>query len=165
MFKPRRLVVLGAAALLVSLAQALAHRDLAQSQEPAPPAPSTPPSQPSGQSQPTGAPNAGRESKSGKHKYSHANDFLIRGTVFTEAARAFPGVQLRIRRITENKFRWESSTNSRGEFAMRVPQGSEYEILAHAKGFGDQTRAVDAKNGLSEDNLVFRMEPVPGGKK
>jgi Carboxypeptidase regulatory-like domain len=156
MFQPRRLVLLGTAALMVSLAQGLA-----RSQAPAPPPASTSPSQRTG----TTPPNAAKESKSGKHKYSHANDFLIRGTVFTEAARAFPGVQLRIRRATEKKFRWESLTNSRGEFAMRVPQGSEYEVLARAKGFTDQTRAIDAKNGLNEDNLVFRMQPVPGGKK
>lgn len=156
MFQPRRLVVLGTAAFMISLGQ-----DLARSQEPAPPPASNPPSQSTG-SAPS---NTTKESKSGKHRYSHANDFLIRGTVFTQAARAFPGVHLRIRRTSEKKFRWESLTNSRGEFAMRVPQGSEYEVLAHAKGFGDQTRAIDAKNGLSEDNLVFRMEPMPGGKK
>lgn len=156
MSEPRRLVVIGTAALMVSLAQGLAY-----GQEPAPPPPST------SQSQSTGATssNTTKESKSGKHKYSHANDFLIRGTVFTDAARAFPGVQLRIRRTTEKKYRWESLTNSRGEFAMRVPQGSEYELLARAKGFSDQTRAIDAKNGLGEDNLVFRMEPMPGGRK
>ena len=155
MFEPRRLVVLSTAALLVSLAQGLARR-----QEPAPPPPSTSPSQS------VGASSSGtKESKSGKHKYSHVNDFLVRGTVFTEAARAFPGVQLSIRRTTEKKFRWQSVTNSRGEFALRVPQGSEYELLAHAKGFGDQTRAIDAKNGLSEDNLVFRMQPASGGTK
>jgi hypothetical protein len=156
MFQPRRLVLLGTAALMVSLAQGRG-----RSQEPVPPPACTPVPQSTGST----PPNTTKESKSGKRKYSHANDFLIRGTIFTEAARVFPGVQLRIRRTTEKKFRWESFTNSRGEFAMRVPQGSQYEVLAHAKGFGDQTRAIDAKNGLSEDNLVFRMEPLPGGKK
>ena len=45
-------------------------------------------------------------SKPARKKYSHANDFLIRGTVFTDKALSFPGVQLRIRRAGEKKFRW-----------------------------------------------------------
>src|SRR5882762_10386619 len=49
-------------------------------------------------------------SANGRQKYSHANDFLIRGTVFTDKALSFPGVQLRIRRTGEKKFRWEDQT-------------------------------------------------------
>src|ERR1700756_1724058 len=74
-------------------------------------------------------------SKDKNQKYSHANDFLIRGTVFAEKALAFPDVQLRIRRSGEKKFRWEGRTNSRGEFAIRVPQGIQYDMVVHAKGF------------------------------
>lgn len=103
--------------------------------------------------------------KPGKQKYSHANDFLIEGTVFNEKGLSFAGVQLRVRRGGEKKFRWESATGSRGDFAVRVPQGSEYEMVVHAKGFLDQTRMVDAKTGENELRMVFRMEPVAGGKK
>ncbi len=103
-------------------------------------------------------------SKPVKQKYSHANDFLIRGTVFTEKALSFPGVELRIRRAGEKKFRWESYTNSRGEFAVRVPQGSDYEMVVRAKGYSEQTRAIDAKTGGNEQNIVFRMQPTAGGK-
>src|SRR4030088_2207501 len=66
-------------------------------------------------------PQSSSSSKNGKRKYSHANDFLIRGTVFTDKSLSFPAVQLRIRRAGEKKFRWEDQTNSRGEFAIRVP--------------------------------------------
>jgi hypothetical protein len=100
-----------------------------------------------------------------KKKYSHANDFLIRGTVFTDKGLSFPGAQLRIRRSTEKKFRWESYTNSRGDFAIRVPQGWEYEIVVRSKRFNDQTRTVDAKTGAREENLVFRMESTAGSKQ
>src|SRR5438445_6802007 len=86
-------------------------------------------------------------SKPAKKKYSHANDFLIRGTVFTDKALSFPGVQLRIRRAGDKKFRWEDRTSSRGEFAIRVPQGAEYEIVVHAKGFADQAKTIDARTG------------------
>lgn len=101
-----------------------------------------------------------------KQKHSHATDYVIRGSVFTDKALSFPGVKLRIRRAGENKVRWEDRTNSRGEFAIRVPQGSEYEMVVHAKGFADQTRVIDAKSGGdANNNLVFRMQPATGGKK
>jgi carboxypeptidase family protein len=106
-----------------------------------------------------------KTNKPGKKRYSHANDFLIRGTVFNETALSFPGVELRFRREGQKKYKWETATNSRGEFAVRVPQGSNYEILVHVKGFADQTRTVDAKNGGNEETVVFRMEPIMGDKK
>jgi hypothetical protein len=84
--------------------------------------------------------------------------------VFSDKALSFPGVQLRIRKAGEKKFRWESYTNSRGEFAMRVPQGSDYEMVVQAKGFAEQTRTIDARTGANEQSIVFRMEPATGGK-
>jgi len=140
----RCVVALWAAALLVPLA---ASQDSVQQ--------TSPPSQLQSSSS---ANSSGR-------KYSHANDFLIRGTVFSDKALAFPGVQLRIRRAGEKKFRWEDSTNSRGEFAIRVLQGAQYEMVVHVKGFADQTRTIDALTGPGENNVVFRMEPVKKGKK
>jgi hypothetical protein len=158
MHNRRWLVVLGAATLLVPSVPAGA-----RTQEPSPSPP--PAAVPSQTEPPPAAPgNPGTGTSSSKRKYSHANDFLIRGTVFTDKALAFPAVQLRVRRSEEKKFRWETYTNSRGDFAVRVPQGLEYELLIRAKGFADQTRAIDAKAGLSEITLTFRMEPA-GGKK
>jgi Carboxypeptidase regulatory-like domain len=135
------ITILCTAALLVSFGEASG-----RAQEPAPPAP------------------AATASKPGKTKYSHQNDFLIHGTVFTEKALSFPGVQLRIRKVGEKKYRWESYTDSRGEFAVRVPQGSDYEIVVRIKGFAEETRAVDAKTGANEQGLVFRMQPTTRGK-
>jgi hypothetical protein len=148
MHGPRWIIVLCTAALLAPMASAFA-----PAQEPPAPASSAPPA-------PATAP-----SKPGKTKYSHKDDFLIRGTVFGDKALSAPGVQLRIRRTGEKKFRWESYTNSRGEFAVRVPQGSDYEMVIRAKGFAEQTRTIDAKNGGNEERLVFRMEPAAGDKK
>jgi len=108
--------------------------------------------------------SAATPAKPDKKKYSHANDFVIRGTVFNEKALSFPGVQLRIRRAGEKKFRWESYTNSRGEFAIRVPQGSNYELVVRSKGFVEQTRTIEASNGDNEERLVFRMQLSAGGK-
>jgi len=149
MRRPRWITVLCTIALFAPLAAVYA-----QQQDPA----TVPPAAPGTQSSATSS------SKSSKTKYSHANDFLIRGTIFTEKALSFPGVELRIRKAGEKKFRWESYTNSRGEFAVRVPQGADYELVVRAKGFAEQTRTVDAKNGMSEENMVFRMQPAAGGK-
>jgi len=147
MHRPQWITILCTAALVASSSIAFGWV-----QEPAPSPPATAPAQRA----PVATP--------GKQKYSHLNDFLIRGTVFTDKALSFPGVQLRIRKAGEKKFRWESYTNSRGEFAVRVPQGSDYEMVVRAKGFEEQTRAIDAKKGANEGNLVFRMQPAAGGK-
>jgi hypothetical protein len=110
------------------------------------------------------APQSSSSAESSKQKYSHASDFLIRGTVFTDKSLSFPAVQLRIRRAGEKKFRWEDQTNSRGEFAIRVPQGAQYEMVVRAKNFADQIRTIDARTGSGENNVVFRMEPAKKGK-
>jgi hypothetical protein len=144
---PRRIHFFGAAVLPLVLATV-----------PTTMQPASPPSFPSAQE------SGGKANRPAK-KNSHANDFLIRGTVFNDKALSFPGVELRIRQAGQEKYRWETYTNSRGEFAVRVPQGADYELLAHAKGFSDQTRTVDAKNGGNEEAIVFRMQQIAGGKK
>ncbi len=134
------------AALGIVLAGSLcAH---ARQQQPAPPIP------PQDESSSTAKPKP--------QKYSHADDFLIRGTVFNEKALSFPGVQLRVKRSGEKKFRWDTVTNSRGEFALRVPQGSAYEVVIHVKGYTDETRVIDAKNGLADAGYVFKLQPLRG---
>jgi hypothetical protein len=147
MKSPRWVVVAGTAAALACLPAVFS-----RAQEPPPP--QAPP-----------AAQATVPEKAQKQKYSHANDFLIIGTVFDSKGYAFQGAELRIRRSNEKKYRWDSYTNSRGEFAVRVPQGSDYEMVIRAKGFADQTRALDAKTGVSEARIVFRMEPAAGEKK
>jgi hypothetical protein len=84
--------------------------------------------------------------------------------LFTDTAMALPGAKLRIRRASERRFRWDSYSNSRGEFAIRVPQGTDYEMLVQAKGFTDETRPIDAKTGLSEGTLSIQMKKAAGGK-
>jgi hypothetical protein len=161
--------------LLVVCAFALASlAGFARAQQPPPaPAPAdSRSSQPSQQSESSSAPASAPatqpsqpSSSSSKRGKTHANDFLVIGTVFTDKAYALPGAKIRVRRSSEKKFRWETYTNSRGEFAFRVPQGEEYEIVIIAKGFTDQNETVSAKSGISEDTVVYRMQPASGGKK
>lgn len=149
MQSPRWIILAGMTALWICC-----YPSIGRAQEPAPPPPQAP--------QPAPAESS---TKQQKQKYSHANDFLIIGTVFDANGLAFPGVELKIRRRNEKKYRWDSYTNSRGDFAVRVPQGSDYEMLVRAKGFADQTRALDAKTGVNEARIVFRMEAAGGENK
>jgi Carboxypeptidase regulatory-like domain len=150
----RWMVCLGAAALFAPQAHVSA-----QEPQAAPPAQTVPAATDAVQ------PPAASPGKPATKKYTHADDFLIRGTVFTDKGLSFPGAQLRIRRSTEKKFRWETYTNSRGDFAIRVPRGSDYEIVVRSKHFNEQTRTLNAKSGAREENMVFRMEPAAGSKK
>ena len=151
MYSPAWIRVLGAAMVIAAPLIVCA-----QDPQPAPAAQA--PAAASGSSQPASA------IELSKNKSSHANDFLLRGTVFNERGLSFPGAQLRIRRSSEKKFRWETYTNSRGEFAVRVPQGADYEIVVRSRDFAEQTRTLNTKTGAREQSMVFQMEPV-GGKK
>jgi Carboxypeptidase regulatory-like domain len=94
----------------------------------------------------------------------HSHDFLVRGTVFTEQGLALPGAELRIRRSAEKKSRWQALSNSRGDFAVRVKMGADYEVLVRAKGYQDLALPVDAKTGERFKDLVFRMQLQKGRK-
>ncbi len=96
-------------------------------------------------------------------KGAHENDFVLFGTVFAEKGFALPGAEVRVRRAGERKPRWEARSDRRGEFAVRVPRGAEYEMSVSAKGYQEQTRKIDARTGSRED-LLFRLQPASGGK-
>ncbi|HWF12526.1 MAG TPA: carboxypeptidase-like regulatory domain-containing protein [Candidatus Acidoferrales bacterium] len=90
---------------------------------------------------------------------SHAHDFVIFTTVFTEQGFALSGARVRVRRSNEKKFRWEAMSDRRGELAFRVPQDSEYEMTVEARGYKTLTRKVDGTEGNRAD-LTIRMEPL-----
>jgi hypothetical protein len=93
-----------------------------------------------------------------------ADQFLIFGTVFEESGRLLPGAEIQVRRAGEKKVRWRHYSDRRGEFGVRVPPGAEYDLTAKAKGFEEQTRRIDARNGTRED-IVIRMRPAAKGEK
>ena len=106
----------------------------------------------------SGQPASASPSSSSRGKKKVVPSFLIIGTVFDEKSLSFPGVQVRIRRAGEKKFRWETFTNSRGEFAVRVPPGTEYEVVLHMKNYQDQTQTVDSKVEVQQ-RLSIKLEP------
>lgn len=122
------------------------------------------PSSPSSTQPAPESPKSPKTVQAPKHKHSRVDAFLIRGTVFTDKALAFPGAEIRIRRTGEKKFRWQDLTNSRGNFAIRVPQDASYEVFTRAKGYQQQSKTIEAKPGLTEQSVVFQMERL-GGKK
>jgi hypothetical protein len=93
----------------------------------------------------------------------HAHDFLIYVTVFTDQGLALPGATARVRRTAEKKWRWDSVSDVRGEFAIRVPEGDQYTMIVEAKGFQSVTRVIDGTEG-NRDDLRVLMTPLPKGK-
>ena len=90
---------------------------------------------------------------------------MIIGTVFDENALSFPGVEIRVRQKDEKKYRWQTYTNSRGEFAVRVPEGKEYELQVRARKYKDQKQQINSVNGDTQQRLSIKLEPADGGKK
>ena len=90
---------------------------------------------------------------------SHAHDFVIFATLFTDRGFALTGARARVRRETEKKFRWEAMSDHQGELAFRVPRGADYEMTIEARGFKTLTRKIDARQENRTD-LTIRMEPA-----
>jgi hypothetical protein len=133
---------------------------LSAAQQPVPPPPASSPEAP------VAAPPAAspQESSSTSKRKSKIPPFLILGTVFNERALAFPGVQVKIRRKGEKRFRYEMYTNSRGEFAIRVPDGIEYEVVVRQKNYRDQSQVVAANLADVQKRLTFKLESIKPAK-
>lgn len=143
-------------ATVVLLGGVLAGR-AARAQQPAPPGLPAP-AEPAAAPAQSGTPPAPGHSRV-------PQGFLIRGTVFDHQALSLAGAELHIRRSGEKKFHWQTYSNSRGEFAVRVPPGNDYEVVVQAKGFTEAMQPVNAKTGLDEENLVIHMTQASGKKK
>jgi len=98
-----------------------------------------------------------------RRKGTHQGDFVVFGTVFTQRGFVLPGAEVRVRRAGERKTHWEARSDRRGEFAVRLPRGAEYELSVRAAAYQEQTQKIDAKTGNRAD-LVLRLSPKPGNK-
>jgi hypothetical protein len=133
---------------------------VAASQEPAPPA-TTQGSSPAPTAQQNESVSKGKNKKG-------IPGYVIIGTVFNEKALAYPNVRVQIRRENEKKYRWETYTNSRGEFAVRVPEGQAYEVFVKEKKYKEVSVKANANAGEIQDRLSIRLEAVSqekGGAK
>jgi len=111
----------------------------------------------------TQSPQPDSTSKKKQSSSRHQNDFLIKGTVFTQEGLSFAGAQVQIRKAGQKSYRWRDVANSRGEFAIRVVQGAQYEVSVSGKGSREQKKTVDATGSERVEELVFHMERE-GGK-
>jgi hypothetical protein len=67
------------------------------------------------------------------HNPRHA---IIFGTVWGPDDRPLPGIEVKIRRASEQKARWDLISNRRGEFELAVPAGpGDYVIWAVTKHY------------------------------
>lgn len=77
----------------------------------------------------TAEPPQSSSAKQAKQDYA-----LIYGTVWGPDDRRVPGVPLKIRRASDKKAKWELVSDSTGEFAQRVPVGTQdYVVQADIK--------------------------------
>ena len=76
-----------------------------------------------------------RQASSAAQSANSKNDYaLIYGTVWGADNRPVAGVPVTIRRVTGKKAKWELVSDSRGEFAQRVPAGGQdYLVQADIK--------------------------------
>ncbi len=121
----------------------------AQPQQTPPPEPQTSPAAP-----PTSAESSNKKKSSSRHQH----DFLIKGTVFTPEGLSFAGARIRIRKAGDKSFHWQDVANSRGEFAIRVVQGAQYEVVVDARGCKEQKKPVDTTGNERIEDVVFHME-------
>ena len=125
-----------------------------QDSQPAQPVPPTQSAQPVPSTQ-SAQPDSTSKKKQGSR---HQHDFLIKGTVFTQEGLSFAGAQIQIRKTGQKSYRWRDVANSRGEFAIRVVQGAQYEVSVSGKGSREQKKTVDTTGSERVEELVFHME-------
>lgn len=91
---------------------------------------------------------------------------LIYGTVWGPDDRPVGGVPIKIRRAADKKAKWQLMSDSRGEFAQRVPVGAEdYVIQADVKTPKGQpkpeTTAHIVDNERTDVSLHLNKEELP----
>jgi hypothetical protein len=97
-----------------------------------------------------------------QHKPS-PNDCIFYATVFTNEGRLLEGAEIHVRPTGKKKPDFEAWTDRRGEFAVRVSPGQDYDIEVKAEGFITQMRTANAQTG--KQDMVFHMELKPSKKQ
>jgi Carboxypeptidase regulatory-like domain len=89
---------------------------------------------------------------------------ILYGYVFDQNGHLFRYADVRVRRVSDKKPKWQAMSDLQGEFSVHVPAGDDYVVEVKAKGYVTQTQTVTAP-AYQRVDLVFHMEPVPGTKK
>jgi hypothetical protein len=91
------------------------------------------------------------------------NDCIFYATVFTNEGRLLVGAEIHVRPTGKKRPDLEAWSDRRGEFAVRVPPGIDYDIEVKADGFITQVRKANAQTG--KQDMVFHMELQPPKKQ
>jgi len=91
-------------------------------------------------------------------------DFLVYATVYNDRGFTVPNARARMSVAGENKWRWETTSDSQGEFALHVPEGAQYDLRVDAKGYQPLIQGVDATQ-TDRDDLGLHLVPLGGGGK
>ncbi|MCW5982968.1 MAG: carboxypeptidase regulatory-like domain-containing protein [Bryobacteraceae bacterium] len=93
---------------------------------------------------------------------------VVAGSVFHESGRSLPGARILVTPkppATEESRQpkgYKAVTDSRGEFAVRVPAGSmRYTVSVDAKGFHPEEKEA-AVSWDERVDLFFRLRPIEG---
>ncbi len=81
---------------------------------------------------------------------------LLFGTMWDANNRPLPGVEIHIRRAQDKKAKWTLVSDNRGEFAQRVPPGTQdYVAWAEVKRKGEKhSQRVETKVHVDNDERV-----------
>ena len=93
-----------------------------------------------------------------KKRKKRPKDALISGSVFSEEGFAMRGATVRIRHKDHKKPKWKTVTDSRGEFAVRLPRSSgDYELVVSAKSY-ESAREEFTITIAEKLNYYFRLK-------
>ena len=94
---------------------------------------------------------------------TRTSDFLVYATVYNDQGFTVANAKARMSVAGENKWRWETTSDSQGEFALHVPEGAQYVLRVDAKGYEALTQDVDASQ-TDRSDLGLHLVPLGGGK-
>lgn len=82
---------------------------------------------------------------------------LLLGTTFTAEGLSLAGIPVAITRKGDKKPKWRTTSDARGEFAVRLPAGhAVYEVATESKEHENQTQEVEVQ-GEESVSIVFRL--------
>jgi hypothetical protein len=90
------------------------------------------------------------------------DDCIFYATVFTNEGRLLVGAEIHVHPTGKKRPDYEAWSDRRGEFAVRVPHGGDYDIQIKADKFVTQIRTAHADTG--QQSMVFHMELQPEKK-
>jgi hypothetical protein len=90
------------------------------------------------------------------------SDCIFYATVFTDKGNLLEGAEIHVHPNGKKRPDYVAWSDRRGEFAVHVDPGLDYDIEVKAGGFAPQVRTVNAQVGRQD--LVFHME-LKHGKK